>query len=122
MNDKNRKQYMIYNGVNWHLVKENIIYEITEHIRDFVDLKLEDLQKRIENDKNLKDTIHAIFFKYYNMYYDETDEETKERKEEFKNMVDKRIGLFLYNNRQKIINNFEKLLNEEQNNYIKNIT
>ena len=44
------------------------------------------------------------------------------RKEEFKNMVDKRIGLFLYNNRQKIINNFEKLLNEEQNNYIKNIT
>jgi hypothetical protein len=118
MNDKNRNQFMIYNGVDWQLVQKNIIYEITDNIKNFVDLKLEEIEERINKDNKLKETIHAIFFKYYNMYYDETDEETKERKEEFKNMVDKKIALFLYNNRQKVINNYEQLLIEENKNFI----
>ncbi len=112
MNDKNRKQFMTYNGDDWELKKKNVIYEILEQIKDFYDLKFEEIKYKVEKNPKLKDLIHCVFKKYYDMVYDENEDETNEdirRKENFKEMVNNEIELCLYNNKDKVIENFEKL-------------
>jgi hypothetical protein len=53
--------------------------------------------------------------KYYNMYFDETDDATPERKKEFQNMLDKSLIEFLYNIKDSVKNNYTNLLKETEN-------
>ena len=58
--------------------------------------------------------------KYKNFYFDEDDEIDKKRKEDFMELVDKKIKNLLYNKKDVVINNYDKLVNVEKKKVIKN--
>ena len=58
--------------------------------------------------------------KYKNFYFDENDEIDKKRKEDFMELVDKKIKNLLYNKKDVVINNYDKLINVEKEKVIKN--
>jgi hypothetical protein len=57
--------------------------------------------------------------KYKNFYFDEDDEIDKKRKEDFMELVDKKIKNLLYNKKDVVINNYDKLVNVEKDKVIK---
>ena len=57
--------------------------------------------------------------KYKNFYFDENDEIDKKRKEDFMELVDKKIKNLLYNKKDVVINNYDKLINFEKEKVIK---
>jgi hypothetical protein len=114
MNDKNRNQFMTYDGKNWKLNNIKVLYIVVEKLKKFIDIKNDEIEEKIKNNPVLQDKIKTRLMKYYNMYFDETDDATPERKKEFQNMLDKSLIEFLYNIKDSVKNNYNYLLEEAQ--------
>lgn len=118
LSDYNREKYMTYDGERWEL-NDNCFNEILQQVEELSNSKLEDIEDKQENDNNIKNAINK-WMKYKNFYFDEDDEIDKKRKEDFMELVDKKIKNLLYNKKDVVINNYDKLVNVEKEKVIKN--
>jgi hypothetical protein len=114
MNDKNRNQFMTWNGEIWTLNDSKVLYIVVEKLREFIDIKNDEIEDKIKNNPMLQDKIKTRLMTYYNMYFDETNDATPERKKEFQNMLDKSLIKFLYNIKERIKDNYNNLLEKAQ--------
>lgn len=128
MPDYNRKKFMFYNGDDWQLTQdeENVIFQVMEHVRSLFNINNnEELEERLENDKKFNTKFYATFKKYYDWVFDETDDiylnkQELEKKNNFKAMMSREVINKLYNNRDKVKKNFDKLENIVKNNLLEN--
>jgi hypothetical protein len=120
MNDKNRNQFMTYDGKMWALNDIKVLFTVVDKLKEFIDIKNDEIEEKIKNNPVLQDKIKTRLMKYYNMYFDETNDATPERKKEFQNMLDKSLIKFLYNIKERIKDNYTNLLEEvkKENNLI----
>lgn len=112
MNDKNRNQFMAFDGKSWILDDEKVLFTVSEKLKEFIDLKQEELEELIKKDPKFRHKLKINLIKYYNMYYDETDDEPEKRKKEFKKLVDDNLIALLYNIRELVKTNYNKLVEE----------
>jgi hypothetical protein len=118
MSDYNRNKFMVHNGNNWKLENNAnyIIFELLEQIRNIYKLNEEEFQQKMEDDPVFEEKIKKVFIKYYNFIFDEIDDEELDQLQlERKNNLKKRISIELlkelYNNREKVIENYKKCTN-----------
>ena len=117
MPDYNRGKFMYYNGEQWKLTQddENIIFQVLEHVRSLFNINNnEELEEKLENDKKFCAKFNTTFKKYYDWVYDETDDmfmnkQELKKKNDFKALISREIVNNLYNNRDKVKKNYEKL-------------
>jgi hypothetical protein len=107
----------LYDGERWEL-NDNCFNEILQQVEELSNSKLEDIEEKQENDNNIKNAINK-WMKYKNFYFDEDDEIDKKKKEDFMELVDKKIKNLLYNKKDIVINNYDKLVNVEKDKIIK---
>jgi len=128
MPDYNRKKFMFYNGDDWQLTQdeENVIFQVMEHVRSLFNINNnEELEEKLENDKKFNIKFYTTFKKYYDWVYDETDDiylnkQELQKKNDFKAMMSREVVNKLYNNRDKIKKNYDKLENINKNNLLEN--
>ncbi len=119
MNDYNRGLYMIHDGKDWNLRKDEefIIFSVLEHVRDLFNVyNDEELEAKLESDPKFNKNFQATFKKYFNYVYDETEDKDLDEKElktknEFKHKMDLETKNKLYNKRNIPKANYEKLQN-----------
>ncbi len=107
MNDYNRGLYMIHDGNQWNLRKDEefIIFSVLEHVRDlYNEYNDDELEEKLEKDLNFKKNFQTTFKKYFDYVYDEVedkdlDEKELKKKKEFKMKMDKEVKNGLYNYR-----------------------
>jgi hypothetical protein len=117
MPDYNRGKFMYYNGEQWKLTQddENIIFQVLEHVRSLFNINNnEELEEKLEKDKKFCAKFNTTFKKYYDWIYDETDDmfmnkQELKKKNDFKALISREIVNNLYNNREKVKKNYEKL-------------
>ncbi len=123
MNDYNRGLYMIHDGNQWNLRKDEefIIFSVLEHVRDlFNEYNDEEFEEKLEKDINFNKNFQTTFKKYFDYVYDEVedkdlDEKELKKKKEFKLKMDKEVKNGLYNFRHIPQKSFELLENLLQN-------
>ena len=115
--DYSRKKAMIWNGEKWVLTcLEEVLDVMKERIRTLYNINLD----LIEDTKILKD-FETRVQKYFEMLYDEYDEEKKDDKKfiERVNKLQEKYGndliLWLTNIKKDVINNFNNISNEITN-------
>ncbi len=119
MNDYNRGLYMIHDGKEWNLRKDEefIIFSVLEHVRDLFNVHNdEELEEKLESDPKFNKNFQATFKKYFNYVYDEVDDKELDEKElktknEFKRKMDLETKNKLYNKRHIPKANYDKLQN-----------
>ncbi len=127
MNDYNRGLYMIHDGTQWNLRKDEefIIFSVLEHVRDlFNEYNDEEFEEKLEKDVNFSKNFQTTFKKYFDYVYDEVedkdlDEKELKKKKEFKMKMDKEVKNGLYNYRHIPQKNAELLENLINNQIIK---
>ena len=127
MNDYNRGLYMIHDGTQWNLRKDEefIIFSVLEHVRDlFNEYNDEEFEEKLEKDINFSKNFQTTFKKYFDYVYDEVedkdlDEKELKKKKEFKMKMDKEVKNGLYNYRHIPQKNAELLENLINNQIIK---
>ncbi len=124
MNDYNRGLYMIHDGNQWNLRKDEefIVFSVLEHVRDlFNEYNDEEFEEKLEKDINFNKNFQITFKKYFDYVYDEIedkdlDEKELKKKKEFKQKMDKDVKNSLYNYRhipQKSFELLQNLLNDQ---------
>ncbi len=116
--DYSRKKAMIWNGERWVLTcLEEVLDVMKERIRTLYNINLD----LIEDEKIIKDFNNRVQ-KYFDMLYDEYDEERKEDKKfiERVNSLQEKYGndlmFWLTNIKKDVIDNFNKISSEVTNN------
>ncbi len=117
MNDYNRGLYMIHDGKDWNLRKDEefIIFSVLEHVRDlYNEYNDEELEAKLESDPKFNRSFTSTFKKYFDYVYDEIDDKELDEKElkkknEFKEMMNKEVKNKLYNKRKLPKENYDKL-------------
>ncbi len=115
--DYSRKKAMIWNGERWVLTcLEEVLDVMKERIRTLYNINLD----LIDDEKIIRDFNNRVQ-KYFNMLYDEYDEEKKEDKNfiERVNSLQEKYGndlmLWLTNIKKDVIDNFNSIANEVTN-------
>ncbi len=118
--DYSRKKAMIWNGERWVLTcLEEVLDVMKERIRTLYNINLD----LIEDEKIIKDFNNRVQ-KYFDMLYDEYDEERKEDKKfiERVNSLQEKYGndlmFWLTNIKKDVIDNFNKISSEVTNNKV----
>ena len=119
MNDYNRGLYMIHDGKEWNLRKDEefIIFSVLEHVRDlYNEYNDEELEEKLESDPKFNKNFQATFKKYFDYVYDEVDDKELDEKElktknDFKRKMDLETKNKLYNKRHIPKDNYDKLQN-----------
>jgi hypothetical protein len=119
MNDYNRGLYMIHDGKEWNLRKDEefIIFSVLEHVRDlYNEYNDEELEDKLINDPKFNRSFTSTFKKYFDYVYDEVDDKELDEKElkkknDFKEMMNKEVKNKLYNKRKLPKQNYDKLKN-----------
>ncbi len=117
MNDYNRGLYMVHDGTQWNLRKDEefLIFSVLEHVRNlFNEYNDEELEEKLEKDINFSKDFQTTFKKYFDYVYDEVedkelDEKELKKKKEFKEKMDKEVKNGLYNYRHIPQKSFEFL-------------
>ncbi len=123
ISDVSRRKAMIFDGQSWILHDLNEVIKIMkEKVRDFYNLKLGNL----EDEKILKDFENRIQ-KYYEMLYDEYDEDKAddkkfmERAKSLQDKFEKDLIKWLFNIKKQVIDNYNVVLELELVNNKKHI-
>ncbi len=101
MTDRNRERYMYWQNA-WQLGDNNIFTEIMTQPQELLSTHEEKLQKDIENNKTTAKKINGVVDKYY------------DGEKGFNEVVDPKVKDLVYNNRDKIRNNYKKLVKENE--------
>ncbi len=115
MPDFNRGKFMVYDGNSWmlNLNEQIIIFDILEHIRKLYDIhNTDELEKKLE-EPEFERKFNITFKRYFDFLFDEIDEtelspKEIQKKNEFKEMMDREIINKLYNNKKTVIENYKK--------------
>ena len=129
MNDYNRGLYMIHDGKDWNLRKDEefIIFSVLEHVRDlYNEYNDEELEAKLESDPKFNRSFTSTFKKYFDYVYDEVDdkelnEKELKKKNEFKEMMNKEVKNKLYNKRKLPKENYDKLKSIIDSNNLNNL-
>ncbi len=114
ISDINREKYMIFNGKGWMLKENTVLYDVLENLFKFCRIKHEETQEIYKNNKKMLDKVNNIFMKYFNLLsgdFDIDDPDLCKRAEDFQTMVNNEIKLLLYNNKDNVIENYNKMVN-----------
>ncbi len=103
MTDRNRERYMYWQNA-WQLGDNNIFTEIMSQPQELLSTHEEKLEKDIENNKTTAKKINGVVDRYY------------ECDKGFNEVVDPKVKDLIYNNRDKIRNNYKKLVKETESN------
>jgi hypothetical protein len=118
ISDISRDKCMTYDGKYWQLDSiKKILNEVSEQIRKYIDMNENKLKNKLKDPK-FKNKFETKLKKYYNLYYGEDSIATNMRMEEFQRMVDGELMKYLYNIKEEIKDNYNKLLEEAKNNNI----
>jgi hypothetical protein len=114
ISDLSRDKFLAYDGKNWKLEnKIKVLTDITDKIREYIDMNEDELKEKFQN-KKFKENFTNKLKKYYDLYYEEDEIATKERIKQFQNLVDTNLINFLYDIRNDVKNNYNKLIEETQ--------
>ncbi len=112
VSDVSRKKAMIWDGKNWILSDlEDVLYIIKEKVRDLYNINLDNI-----NDKEIIDDFEKRVQKYFNMLYDEYDEDNKYDKKfmsRVKNLQEKfedDLIKWLFNIKKDVLENYNTIL------------
>ncbi len=108
MTDRNREKYMFWQNA-WQLGDNNIFTEIMSQPQELLSTHEEKLQKDIDKNKITAKKISNVVDKYYDC------------ENGFNDVVDPKVKDLVYNNKDKIRNNYKKLLKEKEIDGIKQI-
>ncbi len=120
MSDYNRGKFMINDGKGWNLSQNEqlILFQVLEHVRKlYFNIDDEEFEKKFENDKVFRSEFNTTFKKYYDYLFDEVDDaflsaQELKKKNEFKEMMNNEVKNKLYNYRDKVKRNYDKLENK----------
>jgi hypothetical protein len=114
LSDISRDKFLAFDGKNWKLEnKIKVITDITDKIREYIDMNEDELKEQFKN-KRIKESFTNKLKKYYDLYYEEDEIATKERIKQFQSLVDTNLINFLYDIRNDVKMNYNKLLEETQ--------
>jgi DNA-directed RNA polymerase subunit RPC12/RpoP len=114
LSDISRNKFLAYDGKNWKLEnKIKVLTDITDKIREYIDMNEDELKEKFQN-KKFKENFSNKLKKYYDLYYEEDEIATKERIKQFQNLVDTNLINFLYDIRNDVKMNYNKLLEASQ--------
>ena len=99
MTDRNREKYMIWKN-KWLLGDSNIFKEIMIQPQELIGNYEEEIEDDIENNRSTAKKINDILDKYYDC------------KGGFNDIVDPKVKDLIYNNREDVKNNFQKIQNK----------
>jgi len=109
--DRNRDKYMYWNEDNWTLGDNTVYNNIISKVQDIFMIYQDEIEEAKKN-KNYKNVVDKIT-KYIDKYYDYDG---------FNDLVDPKVKDLLYNNREKVKNNYKKIQNDIEKNKIKIIS
>jgi 5-methylcytosine-specific restriction endonuclease McrA len=114
LSDISRDKFLAYDGEKWKLEnKIKVLTDITDKIREYIDMNEDELKEKL-NDKKFKENFTNKLKKYYDLYYEEDEQASNERIKQFQNLVDTNLINLLYDIRNDIKKNYNKLLKEAQ--------
>jgi hypothetical protein len=118
ISDISRNKFLAYDGKNWKLEnKIKVLTDISDKIKDYIDMNEEELKDKLK-DVKFKEIFTNKLKKYYNLYYEEDEQATDERIKQFQNLVDENLIKFLYDIRNDVKKNYNKLIEENTKNAI----
>ncbi len=121
--DVSRKKAMIWDNNQWVLSDlEDVLYIIKEKIRDLYNINLDTME-----DKRIIEDFEKRVQKYFDMLYDEYDEDKKDDKKFIKrvqnmqNKFEHNLIKWLFNIKQNVLNNYNTILDQVYQNTKQNL-
>ncbi len=118
--DLSREKFMVYNGENWILhTRTQVFSEVQNKIQEYIDMLEEDLQEKLERNKEFADKFYRRIKKFYIKYYGNKQDKEKE----FEEKTDEQLMRFFYSIKEFVKHNYNVLCNKQleqdgQNNLI----
>ncbi len=112
ISDINREKYMVFNGKEWILKKNTILYDVLENLFKFCRLKYEEVKQTYKSNPKIISKVDIMFTKYFNLLtgdFDESDTNILKKAEDFQNMINNELKLLLYNKKEGVIHNFNNI-------------